>query len=661
VNRRQFLKTGGVLAASTLLASPQLISRSHSARKLLVLGFDGMDPRIVRLLVEQGRLPAFRRLMERGTLQSMFSTDPPASPVAWASFITGLDPAGHGIFDFVHRDPENYLPHFAISEAEAPRRFLKLGSWKLPMEKGGIRLCREGKPFWNLLEEAGQDCTIFKIPSNYPPSPMERGRSIAGMGTPDITGDSYGVYTIFTTDEGEASRSFSAAKALFLIFDPQGAAESEIVGPPHPLKEEETLSLPLKVYWDKRHRTARLDVAGREILLAEGGVSPWIPLKFPLMPFKELPAMVRFQLLEAGERFRLYLSPLSLDPADPAQPICEPSDYGKELVHRYGRFHTLGLPADTKAFSDGTFDVQDFLSHSETILHESERIFAGELERFSSLSRGGMLFFYFSSVDQGSHMFWSLRDEGHPLHKPEERKRYGDPVENLYLRFDRILDRAMKGLPKGADLIVLSDHGFTTFRRKVNINTLLQRDGFLKLKSGYDLPVSLYEGALWGETQAYALGLNGLYLNLKGREGEGAVDPSERSRKVQELKTWLLSLKDPGNGAALVTKVTVPEREFSGPWMKRGPDIIVGFNDTYRIDNDSALGTLTPEGVKENRDRWSGDHCVDSRVVPALLMTSFPCKTNRAPVIWDLAPTILKLFSLTPPSEMRGKSLIEAR
>ncbi len=653
MKRRDFIKAGGAVAA----AAPFLNFGAGKplGRKMLVLGFDGMDPSVVDRLMRRGELPNMQRLGQRGAFTMMRSTIPPQSPVAWGSFISGSDPGAYGIFDFLHRDPQTYLPMFAQSETMPSRMLVNLGKYRIPLQPGKVVLKREGPAFWDYLQERGIPATIFKAPTNYPPSASKQ-RTLAGMGTPDIQG-TYGIYTLYTSDEKESQRELSAANVYYAYIDENHVMEGQIDGPKNDLlKESEPVIIPFKVYVDDRRRTARIDIQGREILLAEKEYSEWVEVRFPLMgSLAAITGMVKFYLLEMGPRFRLYISPIHISPRDPAVPISTPAGYSRELADRVGLFHTIGLPADTKALSNGTFSMENYIVQSLSVFEESRRLFAFELRRFLGQSEG-LLFFYFSSLDQGQHMFWALNDREHPFYHPEESKRFGFITDEMYRKFDRVLGEALQAIGPGIPVLVLSDHGFAPFRREVNVNNWLAAQGYLKLAYG-DPGSSIFDAADWGASRAYALGLNGLYLNLAGREGHGIVTAGEKRRLLEEIKAGLESITDPKDGARVITCAYLSEDHFSKDYIGRAPDIILGFNRGYRISDDSALGTLSAETISDNLGWWSGDHCVDPLKVPASFLSSFKI-LKQVPSIQDIAPTILKYFGIATPSSMKGRAII---
>jgi len=655
MKRRDFIKSGGAIAAAAPFMN--FGAGKPLGKKLLVVGCDGMDPGIVNRLMAAGELPNLKRLGDRGIFTMMRSSIPPQSPVAWGSFISGADPGKFGIFDFLHRDPETYIPMFSQSDTLPSRWLVKLGDYRIPLKPGKVVLKREGPAFWDFLEERGIPATIFKVPTNYPPSPSGQ-RTLAGMGTPDIQG-TYGIYTLFTSDEQESQRDLAAANVYYAYIDENQVMEGQVEGPKNDLlKEGEPIVVPFKAYVDNRHKTVRIDIQGREILLAEKEYSDWVELEFPLIRgLASISGMVRFYLLEMGERFRLYISPIHISPRHPAVPISTPPGYSAELADRVGLFHTIGLPADTKALSNGTFSMENFITQSLSVFGESCRLFTYELERFDRQPEG-LLFFYFSSLDQGQHMFWALNDKEHPYYHPEEGRRFGYITDELYRKFDRVLGRALKSIDPAIPVLVMSDHGFAPFRREVNINNWLLREGYLKLSTrDISEEISILETADWPASRAYALGLNGFYLNQKGREKEGVVTTGERRRLLEEIKAKLEALVDPANGQKVVSCAYISEDNFSKDFIERAPDIILGFHRGYRISDNSALGTLDRDIVSDNLGWWSGDHCVDPKRVPASFVSSFKINV-RVPDMRDVAPTILKYFGVPAGAGMTGKALI---
>lgn len=174
-------------------------SAKNVGKKVLVLGFDGMDPQILGRLVKEGKMPTFQKVIQSGDFASLATSIPPQSPVAWSNFITGMNPGGHGIFDFIHRDPETMFPYLSTSKTEPSKHTIRIGDWVIPLSAGKVTLLRKGKSFWEILDEHGIPATIIRVPANFPPidAPVEQ---LSGMGTPDIHG-TYGTFSFFTTEQ----------------------------------------------------------------------------------------------------------------------------------------------------------------------------------------------------------------------------------------------------------------------------------------------------------------------------------------------------------------------------------------------------------------------------------------------------------------------------
>jgi predicted AlkP superfamily phosphohydrolase/phosphomutase len=508
------------------------------------------------------------------------------------------------------------------------------------------------------LANDGVDSTVVKMPSNYPAEDMKRGRALAGMGTPDIYGG-HGTFTLYSTRDEDLLLDLGDKGHIYpALFDEQHRFFGQIEGPANTLKiEPEPTFVDFVAYWDRRHKTARIDIGGREVLLEQGKLSPWVPISFNLLsPLASVSAITRFQLLEADKGFRLYIYPPSIDPSDPAQTISSPSGYSQELSEKVGTFHTLGLPADFNGIKTEVLSMGDYITQSEGIMAESRQLFNYEFERFRKVS-SGLLFFYFSSADQGSHIYWALGDTAHPAHKPSEALEFGDQIARMYVQFDEVVGQLMAQLPASVPVMLLSDHGFAPLRRQINLNTLLYEQGFLNFYGEPDTSMSLITQADWDQTEAYALGLNGIYLNQLGREGNGIVPSQRRDEVLGRIRDGLLAYKDPENGESPFARVFITSEIYKGANLKLGPDIIVGCKSPYGLDYSAATGGIAEKGVIPNTSRWSGDHIIDPHMVPAMLMTNFK-RSDKTPVIWDLAPTILTLFGQVPPEIMRGKSVV---
>jgi predicted AlkP superfamily phosphohydrolase/phosphomutase len=634
--------------------------RTKDGTKVLVIGFDGMDPILVRQWMDQGLLPNLAKLRQMGGYSELTTSVPPQSPVAWSNFITGMDPGGHGIFDFIHRDAKTYLPYLSTSKAETPQKFWNVGKYKIPRDVAEMRLLRRGRAFWEYLGEAGIPATIFCVPANFPPVPGPF-RSLAGMGTPDLLGG-YGSFTYFTDNPPpvDPEKEISGGKVI-PVEVAQGVVEGALIGPKNTYVEvpeggsAPDVELPFRVYVDRDSDAAVIEINGERFVLKVGEWTDWIRVDFTMIPgVMTVGGNVRLLLRSVSPSFGLYVSPINIDPRDPAMTISTPDDYSAELAAaRGGAFHTQGIPEDTKALSAHVTTNAEFLQQAQTVLAERLDLYRYELSRFDD----GLLFFYFSSSDQVTHMFWRTMDHAHPAYRPDEDAAYTDVIRDVYRQLDAALGEAMAKLDDKTTLLVMSDHGFSPYYQSFHLSTWLLDNGYVKLKDPTDRKSEFLINVNWYGTKAYTLGINGLYLNLVGREKFGIVGAADADRLLDEIATKLLAVRDPATGHQAISRVYKTSQAYHGPHAKEAPDLIIGYARGYRSSWETALGKF-PDGslLRPNDDAWSGDHCMTTEEVPGVLFSNKPIKLAN-PALLDLPLTILELFGLPRPKDMQGKNV----
>lgn len=599
-----------------------------AAARLVVIGFDGLDPQLTERWIAEGRLPNFARLAAEGHYQRLATTTPPQSPVAWSSFATGLGPGGHGIFDFLRRDVATYAPDFSIAEQAPPRHALTLGSWSLPLDEGELRNRRDGIPFWSALEQHGVRASVLRVPVTYPPDPVTR--MLSGMGVPDLLG-SQGTYTVYATRR--IAGADNGGRVELAPLDDDGVLHARLAGPMHPLRTDgAVLSVPLTLRAEGDG--ARLELDGHAVSLRPGQWSDWIRVRFGFAGFAHIEGVVRVNLQERFPRPVLYVSPIAIDPRDPATPITAPAAYAAELAAAIGDYHTLGMPEETWALNQGHLDEKAWLDMVRTTLAEGEAMLRDTLARNDS----ELVVKVFVQPDRVSHMFWRGLDENHPLHAASSEVARG-AIAWIYGEADRVLGEVRAQLRPDDRLIVLSDHGFASFRRAVHLNRWLADAGYLALRPGADADAPLFAAVDWSRTRAYALGLNGVFINRAGRESAGIVPPSGVPALKAELSRALLALRDPDDGAAMIRRVDDADVVYEQRHRDEAPDLVIGYAAGYRASWQTSLGATPVRVVEDNLQAWSGDHCIDPDLVPGVLFTSFQ-PTQPIHGIGDLAALV---------------------
>lgn len=612
-------------------------------RRVVVLGLDGLDPTLTQRLMGAGRLPNLARLADSAPVPRVRTTAPAQTPVAWSTFATGLNPGGHGIFDFLRRDPETYLPDIGLNEFRQSRGLRPPAPVNL----------REGRPVWDVLSEAGIPSTILRCPCTYPPE-KHRGRLLAGLGVPDLRGG-FGTPTFFTSDPDARAGD---SERLMRLVPREGRATARLEGPRLEGRGEDA-EVMLKLEIDDARRAVRVRAPGwrRSVEVRQGEWSPWLRVKFPLGRLQSAHGIVRFRLLRLHPHVELYASPINFHPRVPLFPISHPWDYAGELDRALGTYYTAGFVEDHTGLSNGRLDESAFLEQCAMVMRERTAQLHYELDRFDH----GLLYCLFDTPDRIQHLFWRFTEPDHPANRGEDTREWADAIADHYGECDAVVGQVLERVDDQTLLIVLSDHGFSSFQRGVHLNTWLHDQGLLALREGArpgEEAGDLFRMVDWERTQAYSLGLGGIYLNRQGREASGTVDAGDAERVEARIIAGLTGLPDPERHAPAVVSVARAGDLYRGPFVNRAPDLLVLFAAGYRSSWDTTLGGV-PEGhFEDNLHRWSGDHVVEPSLVPGVLLMNAPFRVAGASLA-DLAPTILEALGAPVLPTMEGRSLLD--
>ena len=630
--------------------------------QVVVLGFDGADPNLLSKWAKQGHLPNLARLAQSGTFEPLGTTNPPESPVAWASFATGLNPGGTGIFDFLRRDPQTYLPELALVTREKPEFLFGM----IPIKAPKVTNERGGVPFYKAVADAGYKTTVVRMPLEFPPTPLPGGKLLAGLGVPDLRG-TWGTFFYFGSDltQWDVGDTEFGGKLVRLELDGNRAA-STIEGPADPTAQSfRRISVPVEFSVSPQGNAVTIRLEGQSETVAERRWSRWFRVKFKITPFLSVRAICRFYVLQVSPDLRLYMSPLNLDPESPALPVSYPSGYAASLARKRGPFKTLGWWHDTWALNEEKIDEGVFL---EDMFQTTDTLAGVTLDELKN-DPPSLLVSVFTSTDSVSHMFYRLMDPQHPRYDPELAKQYGDAILRVYERMDLVVGDVERAMKPGGTLLIVSDHGFHTWRKGFDTNTWLVENGYMALKNPgaqektYNLDQlfgqgSFFPNADWTRTKAYALGLGQIYLNLHGREKQGILDAGpDTDRLLEDIRQKLMAFRDPDTHEPVVEHVYLAKEIFHGPYMSRAPDLQTDFRDGYRTSWQTSLGAIPSGIVVANMKKWSGDHCAsDPSDTSGIFFSNQRVKTPH-PSILDIAPTVLKILGVGSPGELDGRAL----
>jgi predicted AlkP superfamily phosphohydrolase/phosphomutase len=673
-------------------SSPGTTKPARSAgQKVFVMGFDGMDPTLARRYMDEGKLPNLKKLSEEGVFSKLETTQPSESPVAWASFATGVNPGKHNIFDFLVRSFETYLPDLGMVDKRShPPQFL----WgMIPIKRPQLLSLRGGTSFWVHAGRDGVKSTVLTVPVTFPPEDVEHGHLLAGLPLSDIRG-TIGTFNYWATDLSsfEEGNTEMGGYLKRLLFD-GGTAQTLLKGPENPiLRQEEAalrakkkagtlddkesarleelatvkdVNIPMTVRWKEGAGQAEIEIQGTKLTLKAGDWSDWVPLAFSFNFLVKVHGMIQFHVIQADKELQLYGSPVNFDPRNPPIPISKPDGFSAEIAKRIGLYRTLGWAEATWPLNDGRINEAEFLYDCERAFTDREKIF------FDNLGAGDWDLFVavIETTDRISHMMWRLIDPKHPMYDKALAEKYGDSIEKVYRRADDLVGRLRAQLPKDVVFIVMSDHGFHSFRRGVNLNTWLVQNGYMvfhgqvgKKESMTDMFLGrgkYFEGVDWSQTKAYAVGLGQIYFNLKGRESKGIVSSGAEYKALQdEIRSKLVTLTDPDTNERVFRDIYKRDDIYHGEYIQYAPDLQVGFNDGYRVNWQDTLGGVNRTVVENNNRKWSGDHCATATEISGGVLFANRKILRDSPHIMDISPTILKLLGVPLPPDVDGKPLM---
>ena len=617
-------------------------------RRIVVLGFDGVDPDFLEQWKD--KLPNVAELMKSGSFHRLETTTPPSSCTAWSTFTTGLNPGGHGIFDFILRDPKTYLPDRTGAVSHKPE--YRFGLFQTKPET--FTTTMSGEAFWTTADRAGKRSVVLRVPCIYPLEKEEHSYAQGGLGLPDIRG-SEGTFHYWASDLSPRDAANPELGGKVISLGAGDAVETIVEGPTNALSETgERLTVPLRLARAGKDAPS-IDVSGHKETVEIGRWSDWFHLSFEVTSMSKISGMARFRVLEVEPNIRLYMSPINHDPEDAAIAVTEPAGYAKELVKAVGDYKTVGWNHETWGLNEERIDDEAFMQDVWDTFRESEAITMHELE-----NRNADLFVsVFVETDRTAHMMYRLLDPEHPRYDAALAAKYGDSIFKTYQRMDEIIGKVRAKLDSDDILLVLSDHGFHSWRRGFNVNTWLIQEGFLTLKGGAKSTTRKFlQDVDWSKTKAYALGVGSLYVNMQGREGKGIVKPgAEYDALVKDIADRMTKVLDPKTGKPAVNRVYAAKDVWKGDRMSDSQDMQIGMASGYRVSSATPLGGA-PEGLfEDNMKKWSGDHATTETSVTEGILLSSAKISDEHPAIGDLAPTILTLLGVPVPPMYDGRTL----
>jgi len=594
--------------------------------RVLILGFDSFDPGLFERFASQGTFPNLSRLAESGGYSPFKVSSPPQTEVSWTSIATGADPGSHGIFDFVHRNPDTYAPYVSI----LPTRSGALGMQFVPPYTA--------RTMFTEAVDQGYPATALWWPAMFPARPDSPVRVIPGLGTPDIRGQ-LGLGSFYCLEEDPLKPGHKTP--VEKLTGGKGSYRGALKGP---FVKQKGQTVPAQVAFQLDAldgRNVRLTLPNHQFDLVPGQWSPILEVAFKAGFMMTVHAVTR-AIVTSIDPVRLYFLPLQIHPLHALWQYASPKSFVREAWQASGAFLSLGWPQDTTGLEDGCISDEQFIALCEDIFAARERILMHNLAEFKE----GVLASIFDDLDRIQHMF---------------RRDRADVVQDWYSRLDQFVGRVtqfLDGRNGGKiNLLVMSDHGFADFQYKVHLNRWLFENGYLSLQAGKG--EATLANVDWARSKAYALGLNSLYINLKGRERSGLVPVEQVEETGKELKTKLEGWIGPDR-KKVFNRVLLRHEAFSGPLLRYGPDLVLGYAPGYRASSETGLGKWEDTTIVSNTDHWGADHCIDSDAVPGVLFASQGLRDFPNPSFRDIPPMVIGKYldhsGVTPPTISGGES-----
>ncbi|HIG88174.1 MAG TPA: hypothetical protein EYQ25_14190 [Planctomycetes bacterium] len=581
--------------------------------------------------------------------------------------------------------------------------------------------------FWDYAGEAGAPALVLDAALAFDRPHAKNTRVLGGLGLPDVRGGISGEWFIYSSDDiwfdpgpkGERAGSTGSGTIFQLAADGDGIYKSFVWGPTdlhkrslamrsrqtaeegltekglswkdsQKLQDEKRAASDLldgmtKKPWESRTRLplmvepleggARITIGNQAQDVQQGSWSDWYRLTFEMGPLLTVNALTRVKLEQAEDPLTLYMDSLAIDPSEPPfwQPISQPRGFSRELEGWLGNpFETLGWACMTNQMKDERIDAQTFLEDIEFTMEWRRRL----LKRAIDQDDWRLLFSVFSITDRVQHILYVHADPEHPMHDPQEAQRIvrffgrdmplSECIEEVYRQMDARVGEVMQRLEPNDTLMLCADHGFTSFRRQMDVNGWLIQEGFLTLKDG----VSTRDGSGgfgyvdWTRTKAYSLGLGMIYLNLEGREPLGIVPPGDARAVLEDIAARAVVATDGGNSVVLDAEIVWDK--YPGEWQSMDypcSDLMLGFDEFYRAGWNTVSGgvrLMERDGevgpgpiYRDNTNPWSGDHAGNS---PNLVTGIFFCNQKVSVPedgvsVLHIAPTVLDVLGVPVPAE----------
>lgn len=622
--------------------------KGKTSGRLIILGFDGLDMRQVDRLMRRGQMPNLQRLGGKGHKGLLQTTNPPQSPVAWAAFATGAPAGEHGIFDFIGRDPQTYLPKIATTLIEPAQ----IANQNVTVAKA--ENLRHGASFWDVIADAGVPTYALQIPYAYPPPAQGGARQLTGLGTPDVRATN-STFTFLTSNKATSEQNPAGGQMEYLeplhgMTNEQQAWRAHLQGPRVSVEGVMMAPwVPVSVERIPNSPTLHVDVGGHAVELKLHETSAYLPVAFAVSPNFTIAATTRLTLRTLQPDVEIYAEPLSMVPTKAYLPVSQPPQVAMDLWEHLGAYKTVGWLDDTSGFEADVMDGNQFIAEAMAHMAWQKARLLETLEAHTDK----LVLAAMTAPDRLAHMFFRATDRRSRFRFLA--KNFEDAIDASYRACDEIVGEVVQKMDASDVLLVMSDHGFEGFRRGFNVNRWLIQHGYMVLKPNVKIGRPFFQDVDWSKTRAYALGTGSIFLNLQGREGAGIVSVEQAPKLTKQIAQRLTQAMD--GTVFAVAAAYIGTEVYQGSQQSHAPDIRVALKDGYRVSWGTSLGGAAPTLFEDNTQKWSGDHAsARPEDVPGILFSNRPIGV-ATPHIEDIAATAYRWTGVVAPSTVVGNPL----
>ncbi|MEH7384232.1 alkaline phosphatase family protein [Bacillus sp. JJ1521] len=644
--------------------------------KLVVLGLDAAVPKLLKKFMSEGYLPNIRKLTENGVFTKHITTFPTLTAPAWAAISTGAAIGTAGI------------PSLTVKNVGEPLNT--------------VRSCfdsrfQEAETLWESGAKKGKRTMLINWPVTWPAERTEGVSQIVGSINPpfrfyylpifdlspasvystknlpcDQIPDRVGIVTFQDLELGIKTTEIQVPKNG-KFFDGMKHGPKPINGNSHSYQ----------VNWERNNGISQVKILSKAsgdkvAVLREGETSDWIKEEYEF-DGRIRKGQYRFTLTQASSEeddFILYASAIATD-----ESLTEPYEFTDDVVKVTGPYWEVD---DPWAYLDGWISRETYMQQLKGQIDwwTNANIYA-----LQSANNLDMLFSWIGAIDHGQHVFWGGIDPNFHGYRENKHEEYEGLIRQIYEWVDEGVGKIMDLLDEDTTVVAVSDHGFHSINKYPYLTNHLHKLGLVEYLVDEETgefvknPITGDLAIDWSRTKAYPLppGHSHIFVNLKGRDPEGIVEPEDYEKVQEEIISALLAMRDPETGEQIVS-IALKRNEgrtvgiFEGAGYERVGDVLFDMKEGYCANpmvypaeikypdgTSRVIANLEEFEPCELNRHFTGYHLALPAVesMHAALMIAGPgvpkgVEFEQPMNIIDIAPSLARLINIPIPRNAEG-------